>query len=191
MVNTSSIIATQSYVGTAIGNNPSNFANSTNGNSIGGSAAQLAGFTWVSPGWVGYTTANNGNFVVLSATGNITAFASDERLKENIYTISNALDKVSKIRGISYNMNELASTFGYDPTKKYVGVIAQEVQKVLPEVVVPAPFDVGYDEEGNSYSKSGDNYLTVQYDKIVPLLIEAIKELKMEVEGLRRMVNRR
>ena len=62
-----------------------------------------------------------------------------------------------------------------------VGVIAQQVKEVLPEAIKPAPFDI--DENGNSIS--GENYLTVQYEKLVPLLIEAIKELREEVRELR------
>jgi hypothetical protein len=64
-------------------------------------------------------------------------------------------------------------------------VIAQEVQKILPEVVKPAPFDViGKDE-----SKSGQYYLTVQYDKIIPLIIETIKEQQHEIEELKGLLN--
>jgi hypothetical protein len=56
------------------------------------------------------------------------------------------------------------------------------VQKVLPHIVKPAPFDI---DDINKKSKSGKDYLTIQYEKIVPLLLEAIKELKAEVEGLK------
>ena len=59
-----------------------------------------------------------------------------------------------------------------------MGVSAQELQKVLPEAVKPAPFDLGE----NNKSISGENYLTVQYEKIVPLLVESIKELKYLVD---------
>ena len=99
--------------------------------------------------------------------GDIAAFASDDRLKTNKVGISNALDKVNALSGFTYNWNEFASEQGnqFDPTKRFVGVSAQEVQKVLPEAVTPAPFN--------------DEYLTVKYDKLVPLLIEAIKELSV------------
>lgn len=126
------------------------------------------------------TTSDPGTGAI-NATGNITAFFSDIRLKNNLGTIDNALDKVSKLSGIYYTNNDTANKYGYTSTEKQVGVIAQEVKAVLPEVVKAAPFDL---DETNT-SKSGENYMTVQYDKLVPLLIEAIKELKQELEILK------
>ena len=108
----------------------------------------------------------------LSVAGDITAFASDERLKENIQPLENALDKVLALSGFTYNFNKIGESLGFDGTKTYVGVSAQEVQAVLPEAVKPAPAD--------------PNYITVQYEKLVPLLIEAIKELKAEINELKR-----
>ena len=61
-----------------------------------------------------------------------------------------------------------------------VGLIAQDLEKVLPEAVKLAPFD--RDENGNS--KSGENYLTIQYEKVVPLLVEAIKEQQIKIDNL-------
>ena len=91
---------------------------------------------------------------------------------------------VNQIRGVYYTQNKFAEQFGYKDYKKQVGVIAQEVQKVLPESVKIAPFDM--DREGNS--KSGENYLTVQYEKLVPLLIQAIKEQQSEIDELLKKV---
>ena len=108
----------------------------------------------------------------LVSSGDVTAFFSDDRLKERKNNIENALDKVESLNGFYYIPNELAQELGYEPTLQ-VGVSAQEVQKVLPEVVVPAPID--------------EQYLTVKYEKLVPLLIEAIKELK---EKLNRIENK-
>jgi hypothetical protein len=115
------------------------------------------------------------------ATGNITAFFSDQRLKTVSGKIENALDKVKSLSGVYYTMNDVAKANGYDSDETQVGVLAQEVEAVLPEIVKAAPFDL--DEHGNS--KSGENYKTVQYEKLVPLLIEAIKELKAEVDALK------
>ena len=109
----------------------------------------------------------------LSCAGDITAFASDERLKTNIEPIKNAVDKVLQLRGFTYNFNEIGEGLGFDTTLKHAGVSAQEVQTVLPEAVCPAP--------------ASDEYLTVKYDKLVPLLIEAIKELKEEINELKRI----
>jgi hypothetical protein len=100
------------------------------------------------------TLSGGGNFTV---NGNVTAF-SDERLKSNIKTIDNALEKVSKLRGVSFDKDG----------EKGIGVIAQEVQKVLPEVVL----------EGE--------YLSVAYGNIVGLLIEAIKEQQEQIEDLKK-----
>jgi hypothetical protein len=117
----------------------------------------------------------------ITATGNITAYFSDARLKTVSGKIENALDKVSTLSGVYYTGNGVAKFYGYDDTSIQVGVLAQEVESVLPEVVKPAPFDLA--EDGGS--KSGENYKTVQYEKIIPLLIEAIKELRAELILLR------
>jgi hypothetical protein len=124
----------------------------------------------------------------IAATSDITAYYSDERLKENLGPIENPLDKVSKLNGFYYVNNDLAKSFGYNDSKLQVGVSAQEIQSVLPEVVTLAPFDFGTTEDGETESKSGENYLTVKYDKIVPLLIEAIKELSEEVNKIKKHV---
>jgi len=114
------------------------------------------------------------------ATGNITAYYSDARLKTVSGKIENALDKVAQLSGVYYTNNSVAKSFGYDSDEEQVGVIAQEVEAVLPQIVKAAPFDL--DENNNS--KSGENYKTVQYDKLVPLLIEAINELQAKVKAL-------
>ena len=116
------------------------------------------------------TAADSANTGSIRATGTIVAGFSDDQLKTKLGNIDNALDKVMSLSGFYYEPNQTAQDLGYN-LKKEVGVSAQEVQKVLPEVVVPAPID--------------DKYLTVQYDRIIPLLIEAIKELKNEVEVLK------
>ena len=121
----------------------------------------------------------------IAASGDVTAFYSDERLKDIGDSIPNALDKVCELTGFYYTTNEKAREFGYTSADTHVGVSAQKVQEVLPEVVTRAPFDTAVDEEGKPYSQSGEEYLTVKYDKLVPLLIEAIKELKAEIDELK------
>lgn len=137
---------------------------------------------------LGVGTNASGTAGEIRATNNITAFYSDERLKENIKTIPSALSKLLSLRGVTYNSNKLAEQYGYFDKKEQVGVIAQEVEKVLPQIVVPAPFDIEQDEDGNEYSKSGENYKTVQYDKLIPLLIEAIKEQQETIINLQKRI---
>jgi hypothetical protein len=116
----------------------------------------------------------------LSCAGDIIAFASDERLKENITLIDKPLEKLAKISGYNFNFTEKgAEITGQAQDTKQIGVLAQEIEQVCPEVIAPAP---------------GDNdYKTVKYDKLVPLLIESIKAqqeqidtLKQEIEQLKR-----
>ena len=101
---------------------------------------------------------------ILSVTDDITAFwTSDSRLKDNVNLIDNPLEKVISISGNTFEWNEKSNKSGHD-----VGLIAQEIEKVLPEAVV-----------------TRDNgYLAVDYHKVIPLLVEAIKELSDKVETL-------
>lgn len=124
-----------------------------------------------------YVTGN------IAATGDISGYYSDERLKENFSVIDDALASLRQIEGVRYNANALAASFGYDTTKVEVGFRAQQVQRVMPEVVELAPFDYG-DEPG--VSKSGENYLTMKYSRMTPLIVNAVKELDDKVEINRR-----
>jgi hypothetical protein len=120
--------------------------------SFGGNIVMTAG--------TGAVTIMDGGEIL--ATGDITAF-SDETLKENIQPITNALDKLNQIRGVTYNLKD-------DNTRKHTGVIAQELQKVLPEAV----------------HTNDDGILSVAYGNTIGLLIEAIKELQGTVNDLKR-----
>ena len=94
-----------------------------------------------------------------TATGNVTT-NSDRRLKENIKTITHALDKVMQLEGVSYNK--------IDGDRNEIGLIAQDVEDIVPEVVI-----------------DGD-YKSISYGNITALLIEAIKDLKAEIEELKK-----
>jgi hypothetical protein len=120
----------------------------------------------------------------IRATETITSWYSDDRLKTNIEIIPNALNKVMALRGVTFNANKLAESFGYSSKEKQVGVLASDVKSVLPEAVKPAPFDIML-FENTEVSRSGENYQTVQYEKLVPLLIEAIKELNNQIKQLK------
>jgi hypothetical protein len=109
----------------------------------------------------------------LYAYGTVTAYYSDDRLKTRFSNIADALDKVCSLNGFFYVGNSVAESLGYKK-KMEVGLSAQEVQRILPEVVVPAPVD--------------EKYLTIQYDRVVPLLVEAIKELRLELNQLKSLV---
>ena len=119
------------------------------------------------------------SFHHVSASGDVVAagdvvayYTSDIRLKDNVEVIKGSLDKIEGIRGVEFDWNEQSPGWarerGHD-----VGVIAQEVQKVLPEVV----------------QERKNGYLGVDYKRIIPLLIESVKELKQEIEDLKKKVN--
>jgi hypothetical protein len=115
--------------------------------------------------------------------GDVTAYSSDERLKENVQNIPNALDKVLSLNGVTFDWKQEAFDAGFNPKVKVgdAGVLAQQVQAVLPQAVKPAPFDIAAD--GSSIS--GKDYLTVQYEKLAPLFIEAIKEQQIQIQLLK------
>jgi hypothetical protein len=115
----------------------------------------------------------------IGATADITAFTSDERLKTKTGPITDALDKVCTLDTFTYTHNDLARSFGFTDKRQYVGISAQQVRKVQPEVVRIAPFDADGEK-----SKSGQDYITVQYERLVPLLIEALKEERKAREAL-------
>ena len=124
-------------------------------------------------------TSNSGDALSvtgsISATGNITAFStSDERLKENIIPIPLALDKVNELNGVTFDWKD-----GYEDVHQFegedIGVIAQDVEKVIPHIT-------------NVNKQHG--YYGVKYEKLTPLLIEAIKELSQKVNDLEKEIKR-
>jgi len=136
----------------------------------------------------GVGTAASGTTGEIRATNQITAYYSDKRLKDIKGNITNALEKVNSLSGIYYINNDVAETYGYTNKDQQVGVIAQEVEHVLPEIVKAAPFDIGQNEDGTEYSLSGENFKTVQYEKLSPLFVEAIKELNQKIIELENQV---
>ena len=127
----------------------------------GGNAVEIAGTTFIDG------ALNVDNDIV--ATGNITAYgtiSSDKRLKENLQLLKNPLDGVLKLNGYSFEWNDKQKAH---PVGTFdVGVVAQEVQKVLPQTI----------------REMSNGYLGVRYERLIPLLIESIKELNQKVEKL-------
>lgn len=123
----------------------------------------------------------------IRASGDITAFYSDVRLKTKISIIDNCLEKILNMTGIYYTQNKLAEKYGYNDYSRKVGLIAQQIQPSVPEIIRPAPFDV--DENGNS--KSGENFLAVQYEKLIPVITQAIKEQQLIIADLIEKIEKR
>ena len=115
-------------------------------------------------GSFGVGTAASGTTGEIRATNNITAYYSDIRLKTKVGDIVDPLGKVRQIETMLYHANETAVELGYDASIIEVGLSAQSVQAVQPEAVAPAPID--------------DKYLTVRYERLVPLLLESVKALE-------------
>ncbi len=104
----------------------------------------------------------------LLVRGDVTAFAlSDQRLKQDIEPIADAVQKVRQLQGVTFKWNMLAEDKNHD--RRDAGLLAQQVQAVLPEVV----------------TQRDNGYLAIQYEKLVPLLVEAIKELSDQLDQLR------
>lgn len=152
------------------------------GKSVNGSAnvtwtlAEVTGTTGTPQfGSLGVGTAASGTTGEIRATNNVTAYySSDARLKKNVVPLANALDMLDQIRGVRYDWTDeyIKNKGGEDGVfvrQHDVGVIAQEIEKVLPEIV----------------AENSEGYKAVRYERIVPLLIEAIKELRAEVKALK------
>ena len=138
------------------------FSSTTASSSYTTGALQVAGGVGVSGAM--YV---QGNFY---SGGDVTAwYSSDSRLKENVAPIAGALDKIAKIGGYTFDWNAEGQAQNPDRNVHDVGVLAQEIQAVQPEVVV----------------ERDNGYLAVNYEKLVPLLIQGIKELQEEVKALR------
>jgi hypothetical protein len=166
-------------VGTATGEGSTPVITNTGVTSaVAGTGVSVSAGTGAVTFSIGQAVATNSavSFASVSATGDIVAFSgSDRRLKNNIVNISDALNKVKQLNGVTWEWNEDANEV--TKTAPSTGLIAQEVQEVLPEVV----------------KEREDGYLGIDYSKMVGLLVEAIKEqqtqiaeLKAEVEALKK-----
>jgi hypothetical protein len=142
-----------------------------------GATGTLA-FTVTGPLYVGTAGGALGATGSIRATNEVTAyFSSDERLKENIQPIEEALTKLRKLKGVMFDwkdevVKERGGEDGYFVRKHDTGVIAQEVEKVLPEVV----------------AERQDGYKAVRYEKLAGLIIQAINELADQVDILKNKV---
>jgi hypothetical protein len=157
-------------------------ATTINSSGTGGISFTTHGGGWhmVDASWVrslnnkavynGSTSAN-----AFTTPGDFTAGYSDMRLKTHRGKIEDALDKVCTLDGFYYERNERAIELGYTGGELRVGLSAQQVKEVLPEIIKSAPVNIDH----------GTDYMTLDYERVVPLLVEAIKELKEEVEELK------
>ena len=129
---------------------------------------------------VGDTALNNATYDLyvsasIGATGNVTAYISDERLKENIEPFVCGSAYLDKIRPVEFNWNEKAYEIGFKPDQhNELGFIAQELEEVLPQAVAPAPIN-----------KKDDDYLTVREEKLIPILVSSLKEQRSEISDLK------
>ena len=155
-----------------VGNYVATIAGTTNQISVAGSGTTNAAITLSTPQDIATTSNVTFNNITASAgiraIGDIVAYySSDERLKENINPIENALSKVELISGNTYDWKpELKEFHGFEGND--VGVIAQEIEEILPQLVTTR-------ETG---------YKAVKYDKLVALLIEGIKEQQSQIHNL-------
>ena len=140
-----------------------NMVDSDHGNRSIHNNSNRIGFLTHAMGWGAYCD-DNGNW---TAVGNVTAY-SDKRLKTNIEVIPDALDKINSLSG--YTFDRIDAPEGLRQT----GVIAQEVQEVLPEAIINLP------DEG-----TGEETLSVAYGNMVGLLIEGIKEQQVQIDELK------
>lgn len=118
----------------------------------------------------------------ITATGNITAYSSDERLKFIGDKLRNALSDLCSWRVVNYTWNEKGIKYGFAGSE--FGFIAQDIGHTHHDAVALAPFDT--DIEGNS--KSGENYLTYRPEKVLAVAVAAIQELKAENDILRKRI---
>jgi hypothetical protein len=141
------------------------------GTGIGISGTTVTNLLATSGGAIGGAITVSGS---ITATGEITAYFSDARLKTNVEPIIDPISKVMNLRGVTFRPNQTALDLGITDREE-VGVIAQEVEAVLPQLVVES----GY-----------EGYKTVKYDKLTALLIEAVKNQQVQIDELKQEIKR-
>jgi Chaperone of endosialidase len=125
---------------------------------------------------IGVMTPTTKLYVNGDITANSIAGTSDVRFKTNIRSVSSALDKIKQLRGVYFNWNQKAFPEKDFGAQDELGFIAQEVEKIVPEIVIK--------------DKTKDEYRSVKYDKLVALLVEAIKEQQKQIDDLNEKVNK-
>lgn len=125
---------------------------------------------------IGVMTPTTKLYVNGDITANSIAGTSDVRFKTNIRSVSSALDKIKQLRGVYFNWNQKAFPEKDFGAQDELGFIAQEVEKIVPEIVIK--------------DKTKDEYRSVKYDKLVALLVEAIKEQQKQIDSLKYKVNK-
>ena len=176
-------LANLGYTGATNANNYGDSNVNTHLNVSSASSGQILSWNGSDYAWVADQTGSGGggglpsgvtySSSVFSVTGAITAtgditeyYSSDYKLKDNITVIENASEKVARLRGVEFDWNDKQSMYvGHD-----IGVIAQEVEAVAPEIVVTRD----------------DGYKAVNYQKLTALLIEAVKDLQEEIKELKK-----
>ena len=143
------------------------------------SIAEANGLTILENGNIGMGLTNptvrlqvNGDIIANSIAG-----SSDIRFKKNIRPVQNALDKVKALRGVYFNWNKEVFPEKNFGAQDELGFIAQEVEKVVPEIVTK--------------ENTKDEYRSVKYDKLVALLVEAIKEQQKQIDSLKIQVKKK
>ena len=137
------------------------------------------GIRWYAAGAEDMRLANGGT---LHVDGDVVAYSttiSDERLKDNVTTIENPLDKIKALRGVEYDWNA-----GSRKGKRDLGLIAQEVEKVIPNIVHEHEQPLLNDDEDDKTL-----YKTVDYEKMVAVLIEGMKEQQSQIDELKSEIN--
>ena len=125
-----------------------------------------------------YITGSQGS---IGTTANIVAYVSDKRLKDDVTPISNPINKIKQIGGYNFTWG----TGSVKPGQEDVGVISQEVEEVMPEVIR----NFTHTSEDTNRGATPGTFKSVLYDRMVPLLIEGIKEQQEQIDDLREQLN--